>query len=323
MKAANGASHLGELIENYLSHLVVERALSKNTIAAYRRDLCKFADFLNESGIELAEIQHSDMDTFASRLRRRTDERAPMSEATIARTIVSVRNFSAFTAKESQRINPILQYKPPRIPKRLPKALSVEDIGALIGAASVEGDVVSLRDAALVELLYGTGARVSEAINLSTSDVMKIQMADSEGATRGSEVISIRLFGKGEKERVVPLGSYAQRALDQYLVRVRPQLLRGRRSSALFLNQHGTKLSRQSAWQIIHDAAARAGLGDSVSPHALRHSFATHLLDGGADIRVVQELLGHSSVTTTQIYTLVTIDRLRESHASAHPRSKR
>ena len=246
-----------------------------------------------------------------------------MSEATIARCIVAVRNFSAFVAKESQSINPILQYKPPRIPKRLPKALSVEDIVKLIDATSVEGDVISLRDAALVELLYATGARVSEAINLSVSDVMKVQFRAMEGGEKGSEVISIRLFGKGEKERVVPLGGYAQTALDQYLVRLRPQLLGGRRSNALFLNHRGSKLSRQSAWQIIHDAAVRAGLGESVSPHGLRHSFATHLLDGGADIRVVQELLGHSSVTTTQIYTLVTIDRLRESHASAHPRAKR
>ena len=318
MKVAEEANTFNGWVEEYLSHLAVERALSRNTISAYRRDLARFAHFLEEREIRLPELSHADMDQFAAEMRQRKPERAPLSEASIARAIVAIRNFSAFIAKESKAINPIQQYRPPRIPKRLPKALTVENMVALIEASQNESETITLRDSALIELLYATGARVSEAVNLSVNDVVKVMNAETSDG-----VISIRLLGKGNKERVVPLGSYAQRALDQYLVRLRPQLAKDRRSSALFLNHHGGKLSRQSAWQIIHDAAERAGLGDAISPHALRHSFATHLLDGGADIRVVQELLGHSSVTTTQIYTLVTIDRLRESHATAHPRAKR
>ena len=228
-----------------------------------------------------------------------------------------MRNFLSFCAKEEKFLNPISQYRPPRIRQRLPKAITVDQVLALITHAQREGDLISLRDVALVELMYATGARVSEIIDLKVADIVKA-MDGAQG-----EIISIRLFGKGSKERIVPIGQYAQKALDQYLVRVRPSLVGTRREPALFLNQRGTRLSRQSAWQIIHDAAIRAGLGDAISPHALRHSFATHLLDGGADIRVVQELLGHASVTTTQIYTLVTIDRLRESHSLAHPRAKR
>ena len=321
MKANDSPSAISGDIQQYLDHLLVERALSANTIAAYRRDLAKFASFLADGGLSMQELSHQDMDLFASQMRRPDSSGAHQSEASIARAIVSIRNFVAFLAKERKSINPIQEYKPPRIPKRLPKALTVDQIVALIDATYSESDVITLRDVALVELMYATGARVSEAVGLKISDVVKVLDAGRDSSE--TEIISLRLLGKGGKERVVPLGKYAQKALDQYLVRVRPSLLGGRRSQALFLNQHGTGLSRQSAWQIIHDAAARAGLGGAVSPHALRHSFATHLLEGGADIRVVQELLGHASVTTTQIYTLVTIDRLRESHATSHPRAKR
>ena len=308
---------IDELVHQYLSHLSIERGLSKNTTAAYRRDLAKFSAFLESNELSLEGLGHSDLDLFAASLRTDAPGAARLSESSISRAIVTVRNLVAFSAKEKNFHNQIAQYKPPRIHKRLPKAMSVESVLSLIANAEREGEVISLRDVAIVELMYATGARVSEIIDLKLADVVKA-MDGGEGG-----IISIRLTGKGGKERIVPIGQFAQKALDQYLVRVRPSLVAARREGALFLNQRGTRLSRQSAWQIIHDAAVRAGIGDAISPHALRHSFATHLLDGGADIRVVQELLGHASVTTTQIYTLVTIDRLRESHASAHPRGKR
>ena len=306
-----------ELVQQYLSHLAFERGLSKNTIAAYRRDLSKFQGFVKERDLDLDFLTHADLDECAASLRVDNADASRLAESSISRAIVVIRNFLAFCAKEEKFLNPIAQYHPPRIRMRLPKAITIDQVLSLIGHAEREGEVISLRDVALVELMYATGARVSEIVDLKVADIVKA-MDGAQG-----EIISIRLFGKGSKERIVPIGQFAQRALDQYLVRVRPNLVGTRREPALFLNQRGTKLSRQSAWQIIHDAAIRAGLGDAISPHALRHSFATHLLEGGADIRVVQELLGHASVTTTQIYTLVTIDRLRESHSLAHPRAKR
>ena len=201
---------------------------------------------------------------------------------------------------------------PPTIPKRLPKALSVAEIESLISAAPLEG--MGIRDRAMLELLYATGARVSEIISLNVEDVRQSE-------AQSGEITTIRLFGKGRKERIVPMGTFAKKAVEDYLVRLRPTLLKGDQK-ALFLNVRGGRISRQSAWNIVLDTAERCGLSGRVSPHALRHSFATHLLDGGADIRVVQELLGHASVSTTQIYTLVTIDKLRESYALAHPRAK-
>lgn len=199
---------------------------------------------------------------------------------------------------------------PPKTPKRLPKAISINDVERLLSAASVGDTPAALRDRAILEVLYGAGARISEAVGLDLDDV------DLEHG-------SVRLFGKGSKERVVPLGSYARDAVTAYTVRARPSMaLKGKGTPALFLNQRGGRLTRQSAWAVIHAAAERAGLGAKVSPHTLRHSFATHLLDGGADVRVVQELLGHASVTTTQIYTMVTVQRLREVFAEAHPRAR-
>ena len=236
-----------------------------------------------------------------------------LQESSISRAVVAIRNYLEFASKEGIFLNPIKDFKPPRIPKRLPKALTIAEVTAMIENSLIDGELITLRDRALVELLYATGGRVSEIINLSVGDIAKLE---------GGEVTSIRLFGKGNKYRVVPVGRYAQGALDQYLIRLRPTLLKEKRSEALFLNTRGGKLSRQSAWAIVQRAAERAGMSSDISPHSLRHSFATHLLDGGADIRTVQELLGHSSVTTTQIYTLVTIDKLRESYAQAHPRAK-
>jgi integrase/recombinase XerD len=217
-----------------------------------------------------------------------------------------------FTSKEKNFVNPIKDFKPPKPNLRLPKALKIEEVASLISSVSMGDTPSALRDGAIVELLYGTGARISEIVALNVQDISKFD---------GDQVTALRLIGKGGKTRVVPIGKYAQIALDQYLVRVRPGLLK-KQESALFLNSRGSRLSRQSIWSMIAHGAQSAGIASDVSPHSLRHSFATHLLDGGADIRVVQELLGHSSVTTTQIYTLVTIEKLRESYAQAHPRAK-
>lgn len=294
------------LLEIFLNHCSVERGLSKNTLAAYRRDLEKFLEFLKSNGTTLESASKDHIIEFVSTLRR-----SGLGESSIARHVVAIRTLYAFLAKDQKIDNVALEVLPPKIPKRLPKALSVDAVTRIINSC---GDSLSgVRDRALIETLYATGARVSEVTALNIGDIGR-----SEGAT-----LTVRVRGKGGKERLVPLGSYAQNALDQYLTRVRPAFAKTSDQVAVFLNEkQGSRLSRQSAWQIVMKAATKAGLTEEVSPHALRHSFATHLLDGGADIRVVQELLGHSSVTTTQIYTLVTIDKLRESYINAHPRAK-
>jgi integrase/recombinase XerD len=197
---------------------------------------------------------------------------------------------------------------------RLPKALTVTEINLILEAAKRVDEPITLRDYLLIELLYSTGARVSEVIGINLNDFNQSQVGNDEIST-------IKLKGKGGKERIVPLGSFAKQALDDYLVRIRPALLKKSNENALFLNVRGNRLSRVSAWEIVKSAARRAGLDTRVTPHVFRHSYATHLLDGGADIRVVQELLGHASVTTTQIYTLITIDKVRESYRLAHPRA--
>ena len=294
------------LIEIFLNHCAVERGLSKNTIAAYRRDLNKFYDFLIGKNQDVTTAQSADITEFLQGLRI-----SGLGESSIARHAVAIRSLFAFLAKDQGIINIAKEVNPPRIPKRLPKALSISEVESLI--ASCSDDLSGLRDRALLETLYATGGRVSEIVQLNVGDI-----ARSEG-----ETTTVRVRGKGGKERLVPLGRFAQQALDQYLTRARPAFIKNHREEALFLSEkQGNRLSRQSAWNIVSQAATRAGLEKVISPHALRHSFATHLIDGGADIRVVQELLGHASVTTTQIYTLVTIDKLRESYASAHPRSR-
>ena len=253
----------------------------------------------------------SDVTEFLAALREGGPERPPLSASSAARTLVAVRGFHRFLAVEGETpTDPAGGVAPPKTPKRLPKAISIDDVERLLSAASVGDTPAALRDRAILEVLYGAGARISEAVGLDLDDV------DLEHG-------SVRLFGKGSKERVVPLGSYARDAVTAYTVRARPTMaLKGKGTPALFLNQRGGRLTRQSAWAVIHAAAERAGLGAKVSPHTLRHSFATHLLDGGADVRVVQELLGHASVTTTQIYTMVTVQRLREVFAEAHPRAR-
>ena len=295
-----------DLIEIFLNHCAVERGLSKNSVAAYRRDLTKFSDYLQSQSLTLQGISSSGITDFILHLRK-----SGLGDSSIARHVVAIRSLFAFLSKDLGITNVAKEITPPRIPKRLPKALSISEIESLI--ASNSDDIGGVRDRALIETLYATGARVSEIVQLDTSDISKSD----------NETVTVKVKGKGGKERLVPLGKFAQHALEQYLTRSRPSLVRSPHQIALFLNEkRGSRLSRQSAWQIVMSAAQRAGLEKDISPHALRHSFATHLLDGGADIRVVQELLGHSSVTTTQIYTLVTIDKLRESYASAHPRSR-
>lgn len=294
------------LVEIFLNHCAVERGLSKNSVAAYRRDLTKFCDFLDSKALSIRDMAANTISEFLSYLRS-----SGLGESSIARHVVAIRSLFTFLSKDQGIANVAKEFAPPKIPKRLPKALSIDDVEALI--ASNGDDVPGIRNRALIETLYATGARVSEIIQLDLADISKSD----------SETVTVKVQGKGGKERLVPLGKFAQQALDQYLTRSRPALVRKSAENALFLNEkRGTRLTRQSAWQIVMTAASLAGIESHVSPHALRHSFATHLLDGGADIRVVQELLGHSSVTTTQIYTLITIDKLRESYASAHPRSK-
>ena len=290
----------------------MERGAAANTLTSYRRDLARYEQFLLELGMDdPAAVKESDIAAFLASLREGAPQHRPLSAASAARTLVAVRGFHRFLALEGETTqDPAGGVAPPTIPRRLPKAISIGDVERLLAAASVGDTLAALRDRALLEVLYGAGARISEAVGLDLDDI-----DPDEG--------SVRLFGKGSKERVVPLGSYAQEAVTAYTVRSRPSMAsKGKGTPALFLNQRGGRLTRQSAWAVIHVAARRAGLGAKISPHTLRHSFATHLLDGGADVRVVQELLGHASVTTTQIYTLVAVQRLREVFAEAHPRAR-
>ena len=298
-------------IFDYLSYAAVEKGLSKNTIDAYRRDLTKFKNFLANNDLLIQDVNTKDIDDFLGWLRGADGSNSRGSESSNSRTIVTVRNLYKFISTNNHTVNPLKDYSPPKIPKRLPKALKIAEIMALIEASKFGDDVISIRNSALIEVLYATGARVSEIVDLDISNVSEI-----------ANTTTLKLSGKGGKERVVPIGIYARNSLDQYLTLSRPVLLRKKGSTSLFLNSRGDSLSRQSAWEIIASLAERANIQTRVTPHAIRHSFATHLLDGGADIRVVQELLGHSSVTTTQIYTLVTIDKLRETYATAHPRAK-
>ena len=303
---------MGRAVDAWLTHLDVERGASKHTLSAYRRDLGRWTAFLTSEGVERPEdVREQHVTEFLTRLREGDDDHPPLAASSAARTLVSVRGLHRFLALEGQLdADPARRVSPPRIPARLPKAIPVEDVERLLEAASVGDTPASLRDRALLEVLYGTGARISEAVGLDIDDV------------EGEDGV-VRLRGKGGKERIVPLGSYAAAALEAWQVRGRPTFAaRGVGTPALFLNARGGRLSRQSAWSVLRASAERAHLGGHLSPHTLRHSFATHLLEGGADVRVVQELLGHASVTTTQIYTLVTVQRLREVYAHSHPRAR-
>lgn len=290
--------------------------MAKNTLLAYKRDLNKYLEMLDKAGItDSSEVTELVVRNFAQNL---VAEKGLVATS-VARILAAVRGFHKFMLFEGISDNDVsAAVKPPKAPKRLPKAISIQEIESLLKASgpepddvsAVASDLIRVRDRAILELLYATGARVSEIVNMDLDDLIDPEI--------------VRLFGKGSKERIVPVGKYAQAAVAAYLVRVRPTLAAlSLGTPALFLNQRGSRLSRQSIWQIISDAALQAKLGVEVSPHTFRHSFATHLLEGGADVRVVQELLGHASVTTTQIYTLVTVDALREIYASSHPRAQR
>ncbi|MFW2514182.1 site-specific tyrosine recombinase XerD [Demequina sp. SO4-13] len=299
--------------EAYLAHVTVERGLSAHTVAAYRRDIGRYASFLSERGhSELADATGADVAAFAEAIGTGADGGRALAPASASRTVVAVRGWHRFAVAEGwTRDDPSLDVRPRSVPKRLPKAISTDEVARILDQAGAGDGIAPVRDRALLELVYASGARISEAIGLDVDDV---------ALTPGEQAVLLR--GKGRKERVVPIGAYAADALDAYLVRARSALAQsGRGTAALFLNTRGSRLSRQSAWAILKVAAGRAGI-DDVSPHTLRHSFATHLLSGGADVRVVQELLGHASVTTTQIYTAVTQDALREVYAATHPRAR-
>ena len=303
----------------------MERGLAASTVESYRRDLRRYASVLAGQGkTRLGDITPADVAGFLASLREGDADHAALAVSSAARAVIAVRGLHAFAVAQGLAgTDPAREVTPPSPPRRLPKAIPVEDVERLLDAAGPGPDDLSaeprlLRDRALLEFLYGTGARISEATGL---DVDELQLGAAP------EYPVVRLIGKGGKHRVVPVGRYAARALEAYLVRARPGLAAASRrasaSPAVFLNARGGRLTRQGAWGVLHAAAARARLTPEtdVSPHTLRHSFATHMLDGGADIRVVQELLGHASVTTTQVYTLITVDRLREVYASSHPRA--
>jgi integrase/recombinase XerD len=302
-------------VTDYLQHMGVERGLAANTLSAYRRDLARYSDYLAAEGINRpGDVTRHHVTGFAQALSEGSDGGTPLGVRSAARTVVAVRGLHKFWALEgTTTADPASDVHPPIPGKRLPKAITVDEVTRILEAAGTD-TATGLRDRALLEFLYSTGARISEAVGLDVDDI-SLQPAEAGPAI-------VRLFGKGSKERLVPLGSYGARALDAYLVRGRPLLAaKGKGTPALFLNARGGRISRQSAWTILKAAAEKANITKDVSPHTLRHSFATHLLEGGADVRVVQELLGHASVTTTQVYTLVTADTLREIYAAAHPRA--
>jgi integrase/recombinase XerD len=295
-------------LDGYLRHLAIERGLSKNTLNAYKADLAKYREFLEQNSTSELTISKMQLGEFLLWLNAQN-----LKAASSARILAAVRGYQKYLLLENLRTDdPSQQVKSPKLPKRLPKALTQAQVLNLLAASGPEpddevADVLRLRNRAILELMYSSGARVSEVAQLDLDEMV-------QGGW-------VRIRGKGSKERLVPVGSFAQRAIDAYLVRSRPLLAAKAGGPALFLNQRGSRLSRQSIWEIIQSAGQACGL--SVSPHSLRHSFATHLIEGGADVRVVQELLGHASVATTQIYTLVTIDTLREVYASSHPRARR
>jgi integrase/recombinase XerD len=363
---------------------MVERGLAAHTLEAYRRDLERYSAALAARGrTEIGEVTTEDVAAFLAGLRAGDADHLPLAASSAGRAVVAVRGMHAFAAAEGLAgQDPARPVRPPAPPRRLPKAISVAEVERLLQAAGAGDGPAPLRDRALLELLYGTGARISEAIGLDIDDLDLASGQDAAGPPAGDPAsagppagrppgslvgalagppgepgtapvapaaaraagaagpahaaawrspaaavrvpAAVRLAGKGGRQRMVPVGRYAREALEAYLVRARPTFAvaarRGTASPAVFLNARGGRLTRQGAWAALRAAAGRAGLAE-VSPHTLRHSFATHLLDGGADVRVVQELLGHASVTTTQIYTLVTVDKLREVYAAAHPRA--
>lgn len=299
---------LDRAVDTFLRHITLERGLAANTVSSYRRDLAAYSAWLETNGVtELTDVTSQHAGDYLASLRERPQ---PLTPSSVARTLSSLRGLHTFHLHEGALSEDVTRnLRPPKLPKRLPKAITVTEMEQLLQAASGD-EPVALRDRALLELLYATGARVTEVVSLDVDDIL-------------DEVNILRVTGKGNKQRLVPFGSYARDALNAYLVRGRPALAaHGRGTPALFLGTRGARLGRQHVWMIIQSVAERANLAAKVSPHTLRHSFATHLLSGGADVRSVQELLGHASVATTQIYTQVTVDTLRESYLTAHPRAR-
>ena len=287
-------------LQSFIDYLRVEKGAATNTIAAYRRDLSRYIGWRSEN-------QDGSLKDYAATL-------IGLAPTSLERNFSAIRSFHEYLSREFGEPNPSDQLPETGKQIRLPKALSVAEINSMIECAKDPNNPISLRDHLLLEFLYSTGARVSELVGLNLNDIFENQIGDEQ-------ITVLKLRGKGGKERIVPLGSYAKSALDDYLVRTRPSLVKRVQEHALFLNAKGSRFSRVSAWEVVKKAASKAHISSRVTPHTFRHSFATHLLDGGADIRVVQELLGHSSVTTTQIYTLITIDKVRESYRLAHPRA--
>jgi integrase/recombinase XerD len=297
-------------VEDFLTWLAAERGRSSNTLVAYRRDLSSYWVWLVERGENLDDVTGSDLDAYVGHLRERG-----LAPSSVKRALVAVRSLHRFRSEEGLAVmDPSASIETPRVPAGLPKALTESEIDGLL--AQVVGDnPVSLRDRAVLEVLYGTGARISEVCTLGIGDV------DLDGGL-------LRLFGKGSKERVVPLGRWARVALAAWLGEgarsaMEPeQWARRGDADAVFLNQRGGRLGRQGAWAIVRKYGDAAGLGERLTPHVLRHSCATHMLNHGADIRAVQELLGHASITTTQVYTMVSNERLFAAYDAAHPRAK-
>lgn len=331
-RAVNGVDRA---MTDYLQHVGVERGLAANTLSAYKRDLARYANFLAAQGVSgPRDITRHHVTAFVQALSDGSDGASALNVRSAARTVVAVRGLHKFWALEGiTTADPASEVHPPMPGRRLPKAITVDEVTRILEAAGTD-TATGLRDRALLEFLYSTGARISEAVGLDVDDVSLDSTATDSTSTDGvapdgvapdgavGDPAIVRLFGKGSKERLVPLGSYGARAINAYVVRGRPLLAsKGKGTPALFLNARGGRISRQSAWTILKTAAEKANITKDVSPHTLRHSFATHLLEGGADVRVVQELLGHASVTTTQVYTLVTADTLREVYAAAHPRA--
>ncbi|MEU7619104.1 site-specific tyrosine recombinase XerD [Micromonospora rifamycinica] len=329
--AGEPAPALRRAVRGYLDHLTVERGLAANTLTAYRRDLERYLATLAAAGVaDLAAVGTGQVEAHLARLRAGDGDNPPLAVTSAARAASAVRGLHRFAVREGLAgADPSRDVRPPAVARRLPRALPVDDVIRLLEAAGAvtatgDGAAVTLRDRALLEFLYGTGARISEAVGAAVDDVdVDGAAVDDVDVVEGTAL----LRGKGGRTRLVPVGGYAVRALRAYLVRARPGLVAaGRGTPAVFVNARGGPLTRQGAWTVLRRAARRAGLPvdgpQAVSPHTLRHSYATHLLDGGADVRVVQELLGHASVTTTQVYTLVTVDRLREVYATTHPRAR-
>lgn len=295
----------------WLNHLAVERGVSPHTVSNYRRDLNRYVGWLRAAGIaDLTRVTTADVEAYVADLRRGVDGAKPLAVSSTARALAVARGLHKFGVEEGVLPADVAaEVSPPAAGEKLPDTLSVPEVATLLDASPTDTPV-GLRDKALLEALYATGARISEVLALTVDDATAA--IDADGI--------LTVTGKGNKQRLVPLGSHAQKAIEDYLVRARPVFSRGK-THALLLNTRGGALSRQSAWAVLKDAASRAGIEKDISPHTLRHSFATHLLEGGADVRSVQELLGHASVTTTQIYTHVTADSLREVWHSAHPRA--